>query len=261
MTARLSHDRIEAQIFSWLQKVPFVAACAKTRGWYFVAAWTHRFTGLLMVLLAWGHIAFFGSAIPMGIFWVWLFAFSCVFHGLNGGRLILYESFGNRNDESLMHWVLGLSLLYLGVLALVTLSGGQNVAPTFFWVIAVLTGLVLGYGTTLQIWSSAHSIFWRLQRISGIFLLPVLPAYLLFMQLTLPAAGDGDILRVSLQSGFIKLVFLLTMASAVYHGAYGLFSVVGDYVRSRIIKSASAVLITLLAFLVAGIGVKAIFGG
>jgi succinate dehydrogenase hydrophobic membrane anchor protein len=211
--------------------------------------------------MVWGHITFFGSAIPAGMFLVWLFAVSCLFHGLNGGRLILYESFGNRNDESLMHWVFGLSVLYLTVLAMITLSTGQTVTPTFFWVTPLLAGSALGYGVSAQVWPTAHSIFWKLQRMSGAFLLPVLPAYLVFMQLTLPAGGNEDILSVGLQSIFIKLVLLLTMAAAIYHGAYGLFSVVSDYVHSRIVKSAAAILIMLLALIFAGIGSKAIFGG
>ncbi len=261
MTGRLSHDRIESEICSWLQKIPLVATYARTRGWYFIAAWAHRITGLWMVLMVWGHITFLGSAIPAGMFLAWLFAVSCLFHGLNGGRLILYESFGNRNDESLMHWVFGLSILYLAVLAMITLSGGQTVTPIFFWVIAGLAGSVLGYGVSAQVWPTAHSIFWKLQRISGAFLLPVLLAYLVFMQLSLPAGGNEEILRVSLQSVFIKLVFSLTMAAAIYHSAYGLFSVLSDYVHSRIVKSASAILIMLLALVVAGVGFRAIFGG
>jgi succinate dehydrogenase hydrophobic membrane anchor protein len=261
MTGRLSHDRIESEIFSWLQKVPFIATYARTRGWYFIAAWAHRITGLLMVLMVWGHITFLGSPIPAGTFLVWLFAVLCLFHGLNGGRLILYESFGNRNDESLMHWVFGLSVLYLAVLAMITLSKGQAVTPSFFWVVAVLASLVLGYGVAVQVWSTAHSIFWRLQRISGAFLLPVLPAYLVFMQFSLPTGGYEGMMRVALQSVFIKLVFLLTMAAAIYHGAFGLFSVVSDYVHSKIVKSASAILIMLLALIFAGIGSKAILGG
>jgi succinate dehydrogenase hydrophobic membrane anchor protein len=261
MSGRLSHDRIESRVFSWLQNIPLVDTYARTRGWYFIAAWAHRITGLLMVLMVWGHITFLGSAIPAGMFLVWLFAVLCLFHGLNGGRLILYESFGNRNDESLMHWAFGLSLLYLTVLAMITLSRGQTVTPTFFWVVAVLAGLVLGYGVAVQVWSTAHSIFWRLQRISGAFLLPVLPAYLVFMQFSVPFGGHEDILRVALQSVFIKLVFLLTMVAAIYHGAYGLFSVVSDYVHSKIVKSASGILIMVLALIFSGIGFRAIIGG
>jgi succinate dehydrogenase hydrophobic anchor subunit len=260
MTGRLSHDGMESRVFSTLQKIPIVGLYARTRGWYFIAAWAHRITGLLMTLMVWGYITFFGSTIPAGMFLVWLFAVLCLFHGLNGGRLILYESFGNRNDESLMHWVLGLSLIYLAILAIVTVSSSQTVTPTFFWAMALSAGLVLGYGVAVRVWSTAHSIFWKLQRISGAFILPVLPAYLVFMQLSMPPGGNSGILLLGLQSVFIKLVLLLTMAAAVYHSAYGIFSVASDYVRSRFLKGTVAMFIILLALIFGGVASKAILG-
>jgi succinate dehydrogenase hydrophobic membrane anchor protein len=126
--------------------------------------------------------------------------------------------------------------------------------------VALSAGLVLGYGVAVRVWSTAHSIFWKLQRISGVFLLPVLPAYLVFIQFSMPAGGNSGILLLGLQNVFIKLVFLLTMAAAIYHGAYGIFSIVSDYVRSRILKGAAAIFIILLALIFGGVASKAILG-
>ena len=117
---------LEQIIISGIENIPIVSFYAKTRGWPFVIAWIHRISGILMVLYIGIHIytlsflvspdAYDAKMKVFGFFpfsfLEWLLAVPVIFHAFNGGRLILYEIFGVRNDESMIRWVLGLSVIY-----------------------------------------------------------------------------------------------------------------------------------------------------
>jgi succinate dehydrogenase hydrophobic anchor subunit len=64
----------------------------------------------------------------------------------------------------------------------------------------------------------------------------------------------------TMQSALGKPALLLLLLCVVYHGAYGLFSVVTDFVASRWLKAVVTVLIVLTAVTIGGIGVKEIVG-
>ena len=92
-----------------LEQLPIVSPYAKTRGWPYIIAWCHRLIGVILVFYACFHVytlslletpaqfnakmQIFGS--PLFLFFEWLLAVPVIFHALNGGRLILYECFGN----------------------------------------------------------------------------------------------------------------------------------------------------------------------
>ena len=113
MITRFVKKPLEQLILSGLDNVPIVSFYAQTRGWPFVITWIHRISGMLMVIYIWLHIytlsflaepdaydskmKLFGSFAFS--FLEWLLAVPVIFHALNGGRLIMYEIFGSRNDE------------------------------------------------------------------------------------------------------------------------------------------------------------------
>jgi len=107
-----------------------------------------------------------------------------------GARLILYECFGNRNDDAMIRWVFALSFIYVVVLGILMLMGNQMVSPFLYWVIMFAQALVVAYGVATRILNSRHSVLWKMQRISGSFLLIMVPAYFLFIPLN-PITGDG----------------------------------------------------------------------
>jgi succinate dehydrogenase / fumarate reductase cytochrome b subunit len=102
-----------------LERLPVVSFYAKTRGWPFVIAWMHRVAGVLLTLYVLVHIytlsflvtpAVYDSKMKVfGFFFFalveWLLAVPVIFHAFNGGRLILFEIFGARNDRSMLRWV------------------------------------------------------------------------------------------------------------------------------------------------------------
>jgi succinate dehydrogenase / fumarate reductase cytochrome b subunit len=202
MNTRFSKTSLVPLIRSKLDNVPLVSFYAKTRGWPFVIAWVHRISGMLMVLYIWVHIytlsflatpdAYDAKMKLIGFFpfafLEWLLAVPIIFHALNGGRLILYEIFGRRNDESMIRWVLGLSATYFLLLGLLMVMGNQTVSPIFFWLIIFIIGFLPSYVVAVRIRNMAGSITWKLQRISGAYLIVMIPAHLLFMHLQ-PAVG------------------------------------------------------------------------
>ncbi|MBW2092118.1 MAG: hypothetical protein JRI34_08360 [Deltaproteobacteria bacterium] len=179
-----------------------------------------------------------------------------IFHALNGSRLILYEIFGRRNDESMVRWVFGLSIIYILLLGLLMIMGNQTASPLFFWLILLVAGLSLSYLTILHVRKSGVSLTWKLQRITGAFLLVMIPAHLLFMHLK-PAIGhESTAVILRMQNSFIKIVDLALVIGVLYHGGYGLLSITKDYLRSRILQNAFVLLVIAITTIVAWIGVK-----
>jgi succinate dehydrogenase hydrophobic anchor subunit len=138
-----------------LEQLPLVSLYAKTRGWPYIMAWGHPLTGIILVSYACFHVytlslletpshydtkmQIFSS--PLFVFFEWLLAVPVIFHALNGGRLILYESFGNREDNAVIKWLSSFSALYLLFLGILMIAGNQSVSALFFW-FAMLASIV-----------------------------------------------------------------------------------------------------------------------
>jgi succinate dehydrogenase hydrophobic anchor subunit len=248
-----------------LAQLPVVSHYAKTRGWPYLIAWGHRLTGILLVFYACLHVytlsllekplqynakmQIFSS--PFSVFLEWLLAIPVIFHALNGGRLILYESFGNRKDGVAIKWLVLLSAVYAVFLGILMIAGNQNVSAPFFWSAMLVAALGMVCLLTLRTWHTAISYPWRLQRISGVFLLIMIPAHLIYMHLN-PAAGhDAGVVIARMQNSFIKIIDLALILTVLLHGGHGLLSIAKDYLATRILRLICAVII---------FGVMAVFG-
>ena len=264
--------KISDRILGILKKIPYVAFYADTRGWAFILSWGHRITGLLLVLYVWFHLitlstlsspgdydakmAWFSS--PLFVFFEWLLAIPVIFHAANGGRLMLFEIYGYRNDTAMIRWLFVVSGAYAGLLAVFMLLGNQSVSPIFFWLTAFVIAVVCGYALLAKIWRSGHSRFWKFQRATGVFLLIMIPAHFLFMHLN-PAAGkDSAVIIARMQNVFVKIVDVTVVLAVLYHGGYGLFSVGRDYIASRHLQVLMAVLVAAVMVWSAWIGLKLI---
>jgi len=256
-----------------LEQLPFVSFYAKTRGWPYIMAWGHRLAGIILVFYACFHIytlslletparyiakmQIFGS--PLFVFFEWLLAFPVIFHALNGGRLILYESFGNREDSAVIKWLLSFSAVYVLFLGILMIAGNQNVSALFFWLTMLLAALSLVYLAAHKIWHTAISYPWKLQRIGGVFLLIMIPAHLIFMHLN-PAAGhEAGVVIARMQSSFIKTLDLALILVVLFHGGCGLLSVAVDYLPTGFLQQMSAVIIFGVMIVFAWIGVRLVF--
>ena len=272
MQQNLISKKITDQIFGILNRIPYVAFYARTRGWEFIISLSHRITGLLLVLYLWFHLitlsalgspgdydakmALFSS--PLIVFFEWLLAIPVIFHALNGGRLMLFEFYGYRNDTAMIRWLFTVSAAYVGLLAVFMLLGNQSVSPIFFLLTVFIIAVIGGYAFLAGVWRLAHSPFWKFQRVSGVFLLVMIPAHFLFMHLN-PAAGkDSAVIIARMQNVFVKIVDLAMVLAVVYHGGYGLFSVGRDYIVSRRLQILMTALVAVVMLWSAWIGLKII---
>ena len=259
----------QSNMTSVFEKLPKISFYASTRGWHFILAWCHRVTGILLVIFVWIHIYSYSSPYAPVVqevktqgfgslicsLFQWALAIPIMFHAFNGGRLILYEMYGSRSEGSMLRWMAGLTIIYLAVLGLLMIMGDQSVSPFLFWLLMLAVAVILSYGVGAKVWQRGHSIFWRFQRISAAFLLVMIPAYILFMQLT-PAANTemGNVIS-GMQRAFIQVVHLLLLAASLYHAGYGIWSLVSDYLSSRALRTGLALLVTLVMFVFGWIGV------
>jgi succinate dehydrogenase / fumarate reductase cytochrome b subunit len=272
MQSNLISIKITDQISEILKKIPYVAFYANTRGWAFILSWIHRITGLLLLLYVWFHLITLSAlsipadfdakmelfSAPLIVFFEWLLAIPVIFHAVNGGRLMLFEIYGYRDDTAMIRWLFMVSAAYAGLLAVLMLLGNQNVSPIFFWLTVLIIAVICGYVFLARIWRLEHSQFWKFQRASGAFLLVMVPAHFLFMHLN-PAVGkDSAVIIARIQNFFIKIVDLAMVLAVVYHGGYGLFSVGKDYLASRPLQILMTALIAVVMVLSAWIGLKII---
>jgi succinate dehydrogenase hydrophobic membrane anchor protein len=272
MTLRSPENGIHPRLSKLLNGIPMVADYTRNRGVAFAISWAHRLSGILLVVFLAFHV-FTLSALttpadytekmklyrfPLLVVFEWALALPVVFHALNGARLILYESFRWRNDSALLNWAAGLTLLYGGLLAALMLMGNQNVSPVFFWLVAASAAAVAAYGLYARIGRSAHAWSWKLQRITGVFLLVMIPAHFLFMHLSPHIAKDAGTVVLRLQNPWIKLVDAALVVSAIYHGGYGLNSILNDYVGSKELRVVGSGVIVFVMTIAAVAGLKLI---
>jgi len=266
-------SRMKSLIISVSEQIPIVSFYAKTRGWHFILSWLHRITGILLIMFVWFHIyslSFLYTpniydakmqlyTLPFFAFFEWALAIPVIFHALNGGRVILFETFGWRNDDLMVRWVISLSIIYVMLFSWILLLGNQTVSAFFFWLTMLVLALTLVYEMTSKIWNIRHSIYWKLQRISGTFLLVMVPSHLLFMHLNPSIAKEADIVILRMQSFFIKAVDICLLIGALYHGGYGIISFVKDFLSSGVIRTCLCALISVVMLIFAWIGVKLTF--
>jgi succinate dehydrogenase hydrophobic membrane anchor protein/succinate dehydrogenase cytochrome b556 subunit len=243
---------------SILARLPIISFYARTRGWYFVLSWCHRLTGILLggyigyhiyTLLSLAKPAAYDAKMqvydqPIFRFLEWALAIPVIFHALNGGRLILYESFGRRDDDSMVRWLTGLALLYLIFFGILLRMENQTVSAPFYWMTIFFFALTLTYGAARSIVSTDNSIFWKLQRISAVYLLVMIPSHLVFMHLD-PAMGkEAETVIARLQNPFIRTVDISLIVGTMYHAGYGVIGILRDFLSQRALRLALSVVVT-----------------
>ena len=251
-------------------RLPLISTWTERYGLPYVMAWLHRTSGVLLVLFLGYHIYTLQAlsdpeiyntkmqllSHPVLLFLEWSLAIPVIFHAFNGGRLILYESFRIRSDAALMRWMLALLITYCAVLGLLMLLGTQSVSATFFWLLAMTAGVIVTIRGALQILFTPHLLTWKLQRLSGLFLIVMVPAHLLFMHLNPTIAKDAATIMTRLQQPFIKLVDLCLLVAICFHGAYGVTSIVKDYLAGEGVRRAATVIIAAAMMLLFFAGLR-----
>ena len=239
-------------------------------GMAYLFAWAHRVSGIGLFLFLYAHIYTLSDLIEPVEFdskMVWLdqvglnyfeglLVLPVIFHALNGGRLILYETFGNRQDKLLVTGVTGLTILY-ALLWFLRMVLPNIYLASFTLDIALLVSLTLAGALIVTVSKSKMSIYWKIQRVCGAFLVIMIPLHLVFMHAN-PAAGHDSAVILSRIRGdkLIRITDLLIVVSALYHGAYGLISIGKDYLNSETLIRYVSILIAIGSILFGWLGIK-----
>ncbi|MBW2005062.1 MAG: succinate dehydrogenase, hydrophobic membrane anchor protein [Deltaproteobacteria bacterium] len=260
----------EEPILGILDRIPVISFYGNTRGWKFVLSWSHRIAGLVLVLYLLFHIytlsllsspslfsakmAFYNNSFFK--FLEWLLAVPLIFHALNGTRLILYESFGKRNDRQMIRWSFTLGLIYLVLLGFFMIIGDQNAPILFFWLNTLIISIVFCYYLYQKIWKTQNSRLWKLQRISGAFLLVMLPAHMAFMHINYSVGHETATVIARMQHYSIKMLDLLLVIVVLYHAAFGIYSIIEDYLENNVVRKGLTIILLLIVIYFGNVGAK-----
>ena len=253
-----------------ISRLPVLSFYANTRGGPYIISWIHRLGGLLLTGFILAHIytllslsspASYAEAVKAynsfpSTLLEWALAIPLIFHALNGGRIILYECYGLRNDRSMIKWVLSASLIYVTILAFFMLLGNQSVSTMFYWIVVLPFAVAAIYSLNGRLSPLSHAFTWKLQRMTGAFLLVMAPAHMLFMHLNPWVARDPNLVIARTQNGFIKGIDLAILIAVLYHAAYGVITVTRDYVSSRVISTTLTLLVCFFMGVLAFAGAR-----
>jgi succinate dehydrogenase hydrophobic membrane anchor protein len=211
----------------------------------------HRITGLILVAYALFHIktlsliadaAAYDARMdtlsgPIFVFLEWALALPVMLHAVNGGRLILFESFAFRNDGTLLKNVFLVSGLYALVLGILMLSGDQTMTPLAFWLPVLAVSLTLSWGLTSRMALSGLPATFIIQRVTGAFMLIIIPAHLLFMHLSPETAKSSTEVLARMRIGLIRIADTALVVAVLYHAGHGLISILGDYIGKGLMRA------------------------
>lgn len=263
MENALKVTKAEVSVISLMGKLPILSYYVNSRGWSFLISWGHRLAGLTLVGYIIAHIytlsllfnpATFDADMKfldhfVFSFLEWCVAIPVIFHSLNGGRLILYELFHVREEEIVIRCMVFLGLLYIFFVGFFFIEESPQISVTLFWSIAVAISLIAFFTVLFKIWMTRNSILWKLQRITGAFMFPLLIGHMLFMHMNYLTGHDSKTILLKMQSPFIKGIDFVFIIFLLFHAGYGLFSIIADYIKpGPLLKS-----LTLLIFIVMAI--------
>ena len=254
--------RAEASIISLMEKFPILSYYANSRGWSFLISWGHRLAGLTLVGYLFAHIytlsflftpATFDADMRLlhnavFSFLEWALAIPLIFHSLNGGRLVLYELFHVREDEIVIRWAVIFGLIYISTVGSFFIQETSQASVALFWSITVAISLIAFLMVFNKVWRTGNSIFWKLQRITGIFLIPMLSGHMLFMHMNYLTGHDSKTILLRMQDPSIKGMDFVLLIVLLFHAGYGVFSVIADYMKpGPLLKSLTCCVIIVMA--------------
>jgi succinate dehydrogenase cytochrome b556 subunit/succinate dehydrogenase hydrophobic membrane anchor protein len=272
MDTSAQRNMIETYLLGILERSERLSYYVGSRGWGFILTWAHRIAGLILILYMLFHVytlsglynpEAFASKMKfldnfIFAFLEWALAVPVIFHALNGTRLILYEGFHVRQDAVMIRWVFVLSTIYILTLGLLMLMGNQQVSAGFFWLIVAIASAISSTIIYRKLWHTQNAVLWRLQRVSGGLLLPLVAGHMFFMHLNFKAGHDVDTILARISAPGMKALDVAFVSVVFFHAGFGLYTVVGDYVEHRLLRSGLAILMSFILGVFAYAGVKLI---
>ena len=253
-----------------LERLLVVPRLTRTRGWPFLLSWGHRVAGVLLSIYIAFHVytllllktpevydaqMSIYRAFPFN-FLAWLLAFPVIFHALNGGRVILYESYGVRSDRILIGSVFGLCAVFLAGLGVLMMISFRISYRELYWGPLLLFSVLLTFLFSFRLAKSQAGFAWKLQRLSGSFLFLLIPAHMLFMHVHPDMAHSASMVINRMQIHMIKVIDIMLAFAVLYHGGYGLTSILGDYIVRQKLRIGSMVLVWMLVVITAFLAIR-----
>ncbi|MBW1691725.1 MAG: succinate dehydrogenase, hydrophobic membrane anchor protein [Deltaproteobacteria bacterium] len=262
--------RAEASVISLMGRIPILSYYAHSRGWSFLLSWAHRLAGLTLVGYMFAHIYTLSLLFDpttfdadmkfldhfVFAFLEWCVAIPVIFHSLNGSRLILYELFHVREEELMIRSVVGLGFIYVLLVGFFFIEEGPQISATIFWAITNAVSLSVLLILLFKIWTTRNSIMWKLQRITGAFMLPMLIGHMFFMHMNYLTGHDSKTILMRLQSPFIRGLDFVFIVFLLFHAGYGLFSIIADYIKPGALLKSLTILIVIVMALSAFYGIR-----
>ncbi|NVM20662.1 MAG: hypothetical protein HWN68_02640 [Desulfobacterales bacterium] len=273
MNTSIQRTGIEAYLTGILERSEKLSYYARAKGWGFVMTWAHRIAGLILVLYMFFHIytlsalyepAVFASKMKFVDNFVfgfleWALAVPVIFHALNGARLICYEAFRIRHDALMIRWVFFLGAVYVLTLAHLMFMGNQQVSAGLFWLMVAIASTIASSIVYKKLRHTQNRLLWRLQRVSGAFLLPMVSGHMFFMHLNFQAGHDVDTITARMSGMGIKIVDFVFVILVFFHAGFGLYTIIGDWVEDRRLRAGLSVVASFVMAVFAYAGVRIIF--
>jgi len=231
------------------------SSITRTSGRDYVICWLHRVSGCLLLLYLLLHVdtlsslanpedyarkaeLFSGSFM---VFLEWLLALPVIFHCLNGGRVMFYELFATGLDNRIMRAVFWMCGGYMVLLAYYMVRSDQQISAHFFWLNTVIASVCISALTVKALRASRAGIPWKLQRITGSFLLLMVPAHMIFMHLNPQSGKDAAFIIERINQPFVAAVDITLLLFILYHGGYGVISICNDYLSAKQVRTSCAI--------------------
>ena len=242
---------VEGYLVGILERSNRLSNYAQSRGWGFILTWAHRIAGLMLVLYMLFHVytlsglhepeAFASKMkfIQNFVFSLleWALAVPVIFHALNGTRLILYEAFRVRQDAVMIRWVFVLSSIYVLALGFLMMMGDQEVSVAFFWLTVAIAGAISSTLVYKKLWYTQNALLWKLQRVSGALLLPLVSGHMFFMHLNYQVGHDVNTILARISAPGMKALDVVFVVTVFFHAGFGLSTIISDYVEDRLLRN------------------------
>ena len=252
MNTSAQRTGMEGYLLGILERSNRLSYYAQSRGWGYLLTWAHRIAGLVLVLYMLFHIytlsglhepEVFASKMKflqnfVFSFLEWALAVPVIFHALNGTRLILYEAFRVRQDAAMIRWVFVLSSIYVLTLGLLMMMGNQEVSVAFFWITVAIAGAITSTVVYKKLWPTQNALLWKLQRVSGALLLPLVSGHMFFMHLNHQVGHDVNTILARISAPGMKALDVVFVITVFFHAGFGASTIIGDYVEDKVLRNA-----------------------
>ncbi len=264
--------KAETYAIAVMQKIPVLSHYATARGWSFLISWGHRLAGLTLIAYMFAHLytlsllfhpATFDADMRflnnfVFAFLEWCVALPVIFHSLNGGRLVLYEIFRMRADELAIRSMVALGFIYIAIVGYFFIEEGRQISTTLFWSVTIAISVLALLVVLFKVWLTRNSLLWKLQRVTGAFMFPMLIGHMLFMHMNYLTGHDSKTILLRLESPFIRGMDFVFVIFLLFHAGYGLFSIIADYIKPGPLLKAITLLVIIVMVISAFYGIRLI---